>query len=169
MRHLTEVGVDQFLDLGSGIPTVGNVHEVAQAANPDARVVYVDHDPVAVTHSRELRRRQAADGVLDADFLDAEQVLDLAVADGGLDLDRPVAVLAVAVLHFVPDDRGPAETMAALHERAGPGQPPRDQPRALRRRARGRGRASSSTGRSAPCRSDASAQHRRDRRRCSAT
>ena len=57
VRHLAEVGVDQFLDLGSGIPTVGNVHEVAQAARPDALVVYVDHDPVAVTHSRELAAR----------------------------------------------------------------------------------------------------------------
>jgi hypothetical protein len=121
VRHLTEVGVDQFLDLGSGIPTVGNVHEVAQAARPDARVVYVDHDPVAVTHSRELVDDRPRTCVLDADFLDAEQVLGLAVREGGLDLDRPVALLAVAVLHFVPDDRGPAEAMARYMSALAPG------------------------------------------------
>jgi len=121
VRHLTEVGVDQFLDLGSGIPTVGNVHEVAQAARPDALVVYVDHDPVAVTHSRELVDDRPRTCVVDADFLDVERVLDEAVREGGLDLGRPVALLAVAVLHFVPDDHGPAETMARYMGALAPG------------------------------------------------
>jgi hypothetical protein len=84
-------------------------------------VVYVDHDPVAVTHSRELVDDRPRTCVLDADFLDAEQVLDLAVWEGGLDLDRPVALLAVAVLHFVPDERGPTETMARYLSALAPG------------------------------------------------
>jgi hypothetical protein len=121
VRHLVALGVNQFLDLGSGIPTVGNVHEIAQAADRDARIVYVDHDPVAVTHSRELVDGRRRTCVVDADFLDVERVLDEAVRAGGLDLARPVAVLAVAVLHFVPDDRGPAEAMARYMGALAPG------------------------------------------------
>jgi hypothetical protein len=121
VRHLVAEGIDQFLDLGSGIPTVGNVHEVARAGNPDARIVYVDHDPVAVTHSRELLNGDGRTAVLAADFLDPEHVLDQAVAVGGLDLRRPVAVLALLVLHFVPDERRPAEVMARYLRDAAPG------------------------------------------------
>jgi SAM-dependent methyltransferase len=121
VRHLARAGVDQFLDLGSGIPTVGNVHEIAQAENPGARVVYVDHDPVAVTQSREILGDRPRTCVLVADFLDAERVLDAAEAVGGLDLGRPVGVLAVSVLHFVPDDREPAAVMARYLDAAAPG------------------------------------------------
>ncbi len=121
VRYLVEAGVDQFLDLGSGIPTVGNVHEVAHAGNPAARIVYVDHDPVAVTHSRELLAGDPRTTVLAADFLDPERVLTEAVAVGGLDLRRPVAVLALLVLHFVPDERRPAETMAHYMQEVAPG------------------------------------------------
>jgi SAM-dependent methyltransferase len=95
LRHVA-TGVDQFLDLGSGIPTVGNVHEMARAATPGARVVYVDHDPVAITHSRELLAGDPRTYMLAADFLDPDRVLAEAVARGGLDLDRPVAVLALS-------------------------------------------------------------------------
>ena len=69
VRYLVAAGVDQFLDLGSGIPTVGNVHGVAHAGNPAARIVYVDHDPVAVTHSRELLGDDPRTTVVAADFL----------------------------------------------------------------------------------------------------
>jgi S-adenosyl methyltransferase len=121
VRHLVAEGVDQFLDLGSGIPTVGNVHEVAHADAPAARIVYVDHDPVAVTHSRELLNGDGRTVVLAADFLEPEHVLAQAVAVGGLDLRRPVAVLALLVLHFVPDARRPAEIMARYMQRVAPG------------------------------------------------
>jgi hypothetical protein len=121
VRHLVAQGIDQFLDLGSGIPTVGNVHEVAHAGNPEARIVYVDHDPVAVTHSRELLAGHPRTAVLAANFMDPATVLDQAVAVGGLDLRRPVAVLALLVLHFVPDERRPAEVMARYLRAVAPG------------------------------------------------
>ena len=99
---LLDAGIDQFLDIGSGIPTVGNVHEVAQAANPKARVVYVDIDPVAVAHSRELLggneltgdpRRPARAG---ADPRRARQL-------GLIDFSRPMGILLAGVVHFIPD------------------------------------------------------------------
>jgi hypothetical protein len=112
VRHLCAAGIDQFLDLGSGIPTVGNVHEVARAADPAARVVYVDHDPVAVTHSRRLLGADDHVGVVAGDLRRPDAVLgDPAVRDR-LDLSRPVAVLMVSVLHFVADEHRPAEFIA---------------------------------------------------------
>jgi hypothetical protein len=113
VQYLCAEGVDQFLDLGSGIPTEGNVHEVAQAACGRPRVVYVDRDPVAVTHSRQLLADVDGATVVAADIRDPERVLDLAVSVSGLDLARPVAVLAVAVLHFVSDEERPADLVAA--------------------------------------------------------
>jgi len=121
VRYLVAAGVDQFLDLGSGIPTVGNVHGVAHAGNPAARIVYVDHDPVAVTHSRELLGDDPRPTVVAADFLDPERVLHQAVEAGGLDLDRPVAVLALLILHFVADERQPGEIMARYLRATAPG------------------------------------------------
>jgi hypothetical protein len=97
-------GVDQFLDLGSGIPTVGNVHEVAREVNPAVRVAYVDVDPVAVEHSKAILGDDPDSYVLRANLLDAAGVL----ADDGLrallDLSRPVCLLMVAVGHFIADD-----------------------------------------------------------------
>lgn len=108
VRFLVAAGVTQFLDLGSGIPTVDNVHEVAQGADPRARVVYVDYDPVAAAHARLLLRDTAGVAVVQADLRDPDTVLaDPAVATT-LDLDQPVALLAVAVMHFVPDADDPA-------------------------------------------------------------
>lgn len=112
VRQLCAAGIDQFLDLGSGIPTVGNVHEVAQACNPGARVVYVDHDPVAVTHSNRLLGADDRVTVISGDLRKPDAVLtDPAVRDH-LDLSRPVAVLLVSVLHFVADDQRPADFIA---------------------------------------------------------
>lgn len=113
VQHLATIEVDQFLDLGSGLPTAGSVHEVVRAVRPAARVVYVDHDPVVIALSRRLLSGAPGTHVLAADLLDPERVLAAAVAEGGLDLRRPVAVLAVSVLHFVPDERRPATTMAS--------------------------------------------------------
>ncbi|MGX7824410.1 SAM-dependent methyltransferase [Actinokineospora sp. 24-640] len=97
VRFALEHGVDQFLDLGSGIPTVGNTHEVAEGA----RVVYVDHDAIAVAHSRECLRECATADIVAADLRDSAAVL--AAARSLLDFTRPVALLTVAVLHFVDD------------------------------------------------------------------
>lgn len=112
VQYLVGAGVDQFLDLGSGIPTVGSVHEVAHAGNPAARVVYVDSDPVAVLHSRELLAGDPRIAVLGADLRDPERVLGSAEVRGTLDLARPVAVLLVSVLHFVADADDPAGVVA---------------------------------------------------------
>ncbi|TBL31973.1 hypothetical protein EYA84_20260 [Verrucosispora sp. SN26_14.1] len=121
VRVLLDAGVDQFLDIGSGIPTVGNVHEVAQAANPKARVVYVDIDPVAVAHSRELLTGDELTGVLHGDLRDPERLLADARALRLLDFDRPLGVLLAGVVHFVPDTDRPADVLATLRSATVPG------------------------------------------------
>lgn len=118
---LCELGIDQFLDLGSGIPTVGNVHEVAHASNPTARIVYVDSDPVAATHSAALLADEPLVHVLHADLREPDDVLREAAADGELDLSRPVAVLLVSVLPFIPDADDPAGIVAAYRDGTVPG------------------------------------------------
>ncbi|MET8756904.1 SAM-dependent methyltransferase [Lentzea sp. NPDC004782] len=116
VRHLVAAGVDQFLDLGSGIPTVGNVHEIAQQDNPSARVVYVDYEPVAVSHSNALLADNPNASAVLADLRATSTVL--AGARETLDFSRPVGVLIIAALHFVPDADDPyaavAEYMADL-------------------------------------------------------
>jgi SAM-dependent methyltransferase len=120
--HLaTEHGVDQFLDLGSGVPTVGNVHEVAQAANPAAKVVYVDIDPVAVAHGRQLLADNDRATVLQADLRAPADLLGRPELTELLDLSRPVAVLLMAVLHFLPDADRPGDVVRACRERIAPG------------------------------------------------
>ncbi|MHA6802916.1 SAM-dependent methyltransferase [Salinifilum ghardaiensis] len=104
VHHLCERGVDQFLDLGSGIPTKGNVHELARQHSAAARIAYVDIEPVAVAHARRLLHGVDGVTVTQADVRDPQAVLaDPGVAEL-LDFTRPVAVLAVAILPFVPDD-----------------------------------------------------------------
>ncbi|GAA4737345.1 SAM-dependent methyltransferase [Phytohabitans rumicis] len=121
VRFLVRAGVRQFLDLGSGIPTVGNVHEVAHAQDPACRVVYVDIDPVAVAHSRAILDGDARVTAVQADLREPATVLGLAAEQGGLDLAEPVAVLLVAVLHFVPDADAPAKLITAYREATAPG------------------------------------------------
>jgi hypothetical protein len=108
VRFMVASGVRQFLDIGSGIPTVGNVHEVAQQAAPDARVVYVDNDPVAVEHSLAILAGNEQTGVLAGDLREPATVLDSPALRRLLDLREPVGLLMVAVLHFVPDEADPA-------------------------------------------------------------
>jgi SAM-dependent methyltransferase len=112
VRHLCGLGVDQFLDLGSGIPTVGNVHEVARAVLPGARVVYVDHDPVAVAHGRALLAGDDRAATVIGDIRDPARVLEDGFATGLLEPSRPVGVLMIALLHFVFDDDRPREIIA---------------------------------------------------------
>ncbi|HEV2637968.1 MAG TPA: SAM-dependent methyltransferase [Actinocrinis sp.] len=116
VSHISRAGVDQFLDLGSGIPTGGNVHDVAQAVNPQARTVYVDSDPVAIAHSNALLGQVAHARVLHADLRDPQAVLGDPVLTGHLDLARPVAVLMISVLPFVPDEDDPARLVAAYRD-----------------------------------------------------
>ncbi|HEX7302198.1 SAM-dependent methyltransferase [Lentzea sp.] len=121
VRHLLRRGVRQFLDLGSGIPTVGNVHEIAQHADPGARVVYVDVDPVAVAHSRSLLSGNGRVGVLQADVRDFGGVLGSPEVSELLDFDEPVAVLMIALLHFVSDEEDPRGVVAGYRDHLAPG------------------------------------------------
>jgi len=118
---LCGLGVDQFLDLGSGIPTVGNVHEVAHAADPWAQVVYVDSDPVAAAHATALLLGERQVGVLHADLRDPQAIVSAAAESGRIDFSRPVAVLLVSVLPFVPDEDDPAGIVAAYRDATAPG------------------------------------------------
>ena len=120
VRHLCAAGIDQFLDIGSGIPTAGNVHEIAQAVNPQARVAYVDIDPVAVAHSRAILAGNPHATVTQADLRDVDRLLANPDITTLLDFDRPIAVLVVAVLHFLPDSANPAGVLARLHDAVAP-------------------------------------------------
>jgi SAM-dependent methyltransferase len=121
VAELARGGVDQFLDIGSGIPTVGNVHEVAQGINPRARIVYVDVDPEAVAHSRSILDGNEGTAVIQADLRDPDFVLSEARETGLLDFSRPVAVLLAGVVHFVPDDDRPDEILKTLRDAVAPG------------------------------------------------
>lgn len=121
VRFAVDEGISQFLDIGSGIPTFGNVHEVAQQADPDARVVYVDHDPVAVAHSRAVLEGNDGAGIVAADLRKPRDILGSSEVKGLLDLERPVALLLVAVLHFVEDAYDPYTAVAELRDALAPG------------------------------------------------
>jgi hypothetical protein len=121
VRYLARQGIKQFIDLGSGLPTVGNVHEIAQSEQPDARVVYVDIDPTAVLHSRLMLVGNPGATVLQVDLRQPEQVLSHRDLRWQIDLEQPVGLLAVAVLHFVPDGDEPSKVMAAYREALAPG------------------------------------------------
>jgi hypothetical protein len=99
-----EAGIRQFLDIGTGIPTANNTHEVAQRVVPECRIVYVDNDPVVLSHAKALLKSdpQGACAYLDADLRDPEKIL--ADAADTLDFSKPVAVMLIAVMHFVGDD-----------------------------------------------------------------
>jgi hypothetical protein len=107
VRYLVQAGVRQFLDIGTGLPAANNTHEVAQRAAPDARIVYVDNDPIVLSHARALLTStpEGRCDYLDADARDPEWIL--AEAARTLDFGQPVAVMMLAVLHFIPDDDRP--------------------------------------------------------------
>ena len=121
VRFAVDRGITQFLDIGSGIPTFGNVHEVAQAAHPGARVVYVDNDPVAVAHSRAVLEGDPDTAIAAADLRDPGSILENPEVTRLLDLSRPVALMLVAVVHFLSDDDHPAEVIATLRDALAPG------------------------------------------------
>ena len=121
VNFLVEQGIDQFLDIGSGIPTVGNVHEVAQKANPAARIVYVDIDPVAVAHSLALLKDNPNATTIRADGRWPDQILDHAEVKGLLDFSQPVGVLLLLLLHAIPDDEEAYGAVRTLRDRLAPG------------------------------------------------
>ncbi|MEO3775614.1 SAM-dependent methyltransferase [Micromonospora sp. B11E3] len=121
VQFLAEAGIRQFLDIGSGIPTVGNVHEIARRIAPESRVVYVDVDPVAVAHSWEILSGDDTTTVIQEDLRHPERILAHPEVTGLLDFSQPVAVMIVAVLHFVPDSDRPDEILRTLREALAPG------------------------------------------------
>ncbi len=121
VRFLATAGIQQFLDLGSGLPTMGNVHEVAHAIAPDARVVYVDYDPVAVAHSRALLAHTDTATAIQADLRRPEDILGSPEVRRLIDFTQPVAVLLVAMLHLLPDQQLPDAIVARFRDAMAPG------------------------------------------------
>jgi hypothetical protein len=110
-----EAGIRQFIDLGSGLPTQGNVHEIAQAVAPDARVVYVDNDPMVVTHSRALLAGDNT-AAIRADLREPDVLLGHAELRELIDFDQPIALLLMAILHFFDDDEDPYGIVARFRD-----------------------------------------------------
>ena len=121
VQYVAEQGVARFLDIGSGIPTFGAVHEIARETIPDARVVYVDRDPVAVAHSRLLLKDDPLSEVVEADMRDIGDLLARPAVADLLAAGEPVAILLVAVLHFVSDEEDPERIVRLIHEAVPPG------------------------------------------------
>ncbi|WP_026343629.1 SAM-dependent methyltransferase [Nocardia sp. BMG111209] len=114
VRFLADSGIRQFLDIGSGIPTAGNVHEIVQSIDPGIRVLYADIDPVAVTHSRTILANVPGADAIQADLRKPEELLATAAGTGLIDVGEPIGLLLIAVLHLLQDDERPAERVAAL-------------------------------------------------------
>ena len=111
-----EAGIRQFLDIGTGLPTTNNVHQVAQGIAPSSRVVYVDNDPMVLAHARALLSSapEGRTAYIDADLRDPAAILDNPATRDVLDFAQPIALMLVAILHFMPDEAKPAEVIAAL-------------------------------------------------------
>jgi hypothetical protein len=109
-RHLAaEEGIRQFLDIGAGLPTMNNVHQVVRQVAPDARVAYVDRDPEVVKHSEGLIDGTDGVGIIEADFRNPASILEHPVTQGLLDFSRPVGLFLVSILHFIPGADRPHE------------------------------------------------------------
>jgi SAM-dependent methyltransferase len=121
VRFLADAGIRQFLDIGSGIPTEGNVHEVAQLAAPGARVVYADIDPVAVAHSNALLAGNQNAAIIEADLREPEKILTHQTVRRLIDLGQPTGLLLVSVLHFIADADDPWRIVATLRDALAPG------------------------------------------------
>ena len=122
VRHLAaDAGIRQFLDIGTGIPTANNTHEVARAAAPESRVVYVDYDPVVLSHARVLLASDNEGHVdyLDANLRDTDTILEQ--ASRTLDFSRPVAIMLIAILHAIGDGDDPYQIVAKLMDAVPPG------------------------------------------------
>jgi hypothetical protein len=121
VRLLAGAGISQFLDLGSGIPTSGNVHEIAQQADPRARVAYVDVDPVAIAHSKAILAGNDQAVIVEADLREPEKILGHDAVGRLIDFSRPVGLIVLAVLQFISDDADPWQIMATLRDALAPG------------------------------------------------
>jgi len=113
---VAEAGIRQIIDIGAGLPTAGNTHEVALQASADARVVYVDHDPVVLTHARHMLQGIPNAAIIKQDLLQPDAILADPVLRGMIDFSQPAAFLFLSILHFVPDEADPAGIIARLLE-----------------------------------------------------
>jgi trans-aconitate methyltransferase len=115
VRYLVgEVGIRQIIDIGAGLPTAGNTHEIALHASPQARVVYVDHDPVVLAHARNMLQGIPHAAIIEQDLLEPDAILADPVLRGLIDFAEPVAFLYLSILHFVSDEADPAGIIARL-------------------------------------------------------
>jgi hypothetical protein len=121
VRELTGVGITQFLDIGSGIPATGNVHDVALESSPDAKVVYVDIDPVAVAHGRAILADEPRAESIQGDLYKPQDIFDAPETQRLLDFSQPVALILAAVLHFVPDADDPLAIIRQYTDQMVPG------------------------------------------------
>lgn len=121
VEYVSSRGVEQFLDLGAGLPTGENTHQVAQKANPGARVLYVDHDPIVLAHGRALVADSSGTAFLMSDIRDTHLILGSPEAQGLIDPDLPVCVMLVSLLHCLPDESNPFGLVHDLMERLAPG------------------------------------------------
>jgi SAM-dependent methyltransferase len=121
VRYLARAGIRQFLDIGAGLPTQGNVHEVAAETAGNTRVVYVDNDPIVLAHARALLAECGHAWVIQADLREPESILTDPVVRDVIDFSQPVAILLVAVLQFIRDSEDPGGIVARLREAMGPG------------------------------------------------
>jgi S-adenosyl methyltransferase len=121
VQFLTQAGIRQFLDIGSGIPTEGNVHEVAQRADPGARVVYADLDEVAIAHSRTILAGNENATIIEGDLRAPERILAHVDTRRLIDFSQPVALLLVSILHYIADADDPWKIMATLRDALAPG------------------------------------------------
>ncbi|MFB7495794.1 SAM-dependent methyltransferase [Streptomyces sp. NPDC056161] len=116
VRHVVGSGVRQILDIGTGLPTSPNVHETAQDVAPDVRVAYVDNDPIVHTHAGALLSRSGETSIVLGDLRDPQAIVDHPDVRRIIDFDEPVALLLVAILHFLTDAERPGEVVAALRD-----------------------------------------------------
>jgi SAM-dependent methyltransferase len=118
-----EAGIRQFLDIGTGLPTADNTHEVAQQIAPDSRIVYVDNDPIVLTHARALltSTREGATAYIDADVRETNRILNHPELHRTLDLSRPVGLVLLAIMHFIDDSEDPHDIVARLLRALAPG------------------------------------------------
>jgi len=121
VSHCALAGIRQFIDLGCGLPSMGPVHEVAQRVDPECRIVYVDNEPVVTAHGELLLAGNERAAIIRADLRDHEAIFEHERTRALIDFDLPVAVLTVAVLHFLPDDGEAADVIARYAGAVAPG------------------------------------------------
>lgn len=121
VRFMASQGIDQFLDIGSGLPTVQNTHEIAQSVNPAARVVYVDNDPIVRIHGQVLLTDDASTIVVLADLREPDSILENPQVTGLLDFSRPIGLILCAVVHHLNDDEDPSGLMKRFTDALAPG------------------------------------------------